>query len=424
MRLDDAAQHRLGLDLAPDRLRGPIGLDATYEATGGSSGEATAVLDLGGASLAIAEAGWQKPPGEPAAAKIVLDIANDQIGRIRQIEVSAPGLDGRLGAQMAPDHKQIERVDIRRLAVGESAVSGSVSRRAGGGWRADIRAARIDARHLIKDATGGTASAASAPLAINARIDRLVMGPQRELQQVSAELLRTAAGWQSGRIEGRFAAGGGIALHFGEAGSHRLVFKSDDLGATLKLLDVADNVVGGRLTIDGQLLETGGRRTLQAHLEGADYTIVRAPGLARILALPSLTGFASLVSGTGLPFSTLRGDFAYSGNRVTVDRLLAFGESLGITANGWIDLDHDRLELQGTVAPAYLINSILGNIPIIGQLLGGGSQGLIAANYRLSGPSGQPEVAVNPLSALAPGILRQLFAPLVGFAPSPQPPPQ
>ena len=95
--------------------------------------------------------------------------------------------------------------------------------------------------------------------------------------------------------------------------------------------------------------------------------------------------------------------------------MLAFGESLGITANGWIDIDRDRLELQGTVAPAYLINSLLGNIPIIGQLLGGGSQGLIAANYRLSGPTSDPAVAVNPLSALAPGVLRQLFAPLVGF---------
>jgi hypothetical protein len=73
------------------------------------------------------------------------------------------------------------------------------------------------------------------------------------------------------------------------------------------------------------------------------------------------------------------------------------------------------------VAPAYAINSILGNVPIIGPLFGGGSQGLFAANYRVSGPSNDPDVTVNPLSALAPGILRQLFAPIVGLAPVPQP---
>jgi hypothetical protein len=92
-----------------------------------------------------------------------------------------------------------------------------------------------------------------------------------------------------------------------------------------------------------------------------------------------------------------------------------------VTANGWVDTDRDWLELQGTVAPAYALNSIVGNVPILGPLLGGGSQGLLAANYRLSGRENDPEVSVNPLSALAPGVLRQLFAPFVGLPPV-QPP--
>src|SRR5207247_1131817 len=98
---------------------------------------------------------------------------------------------------------------------------------------------------------------------------------------------------------------------------------------------------------------------------------------------------------------------------------LGFGEALGVTAEGWVDLDQDRLDLQGTVAPAYALNSLFGNVPIIGTLLGGGSQGLFAANYRLSGATADPQVTVNPLAALTPGILRQLFAPIVGL-PSPQ----
>jgi AsmA-like protein len=133
-----------------------------------------------------------------------------------------------------------------------------------------------------------------------------------------------------------------------------------------------------------------------------------------------LTGLASTLSGSGLPFSTLRGDFVYNGDRLTIEHLLAFGESLGVTASGSVNLDRDWLELTGTVAPAYLLNSIIGNVPIIGPLLGGGGEGLIAATYRLDGPSTEPQVMVNPLSALAPGFLRQLFAPITGL-PSPQP---
>ena len=414
--LDDDAQRRLDLDFLPDRVSGPIAADVTFTALAANRGEATALLDLRGATLSIAEAGWKKPPDQPATAKIVLDLDNERITRIPQIEVKAPGLDGRFAAQIGADRKHVDRVEIRRLVVGETDVSGTVARRAGGGWRADIHAARADARHLIKDATADTPQAApSLPLAVNARVDRLTVGPRRDLQQVTAELLRTGGIWQSGRIAGRFANGQRASLRFGEDGGHRLIFQSDDLGATLKLLDIADDVVGGKLSIDGQLSEVAGKRTLTAHVEGENYTLVRAPLIARILAVPSLTGFASMLSGSGLPFMILRGDFVYSGSRLTLERLLAWGESLGFTANGWVDLERDRLELQGTVAPAYALNAILGQVPLIGPLLGGGSQGLFAANFALSGAIADPQVAVNPLSALAPGVLRQLFAPIVGL---------
>ncbi|HTT78457.1 MAG TPA: hypothetical protein VMF86_02150, partial [Stellaceae bacterium] len=89
---------------------------------------------------------------------------------------------------------------------------------------------------------------------------------------------------------------------------------------------------------------------------------------------------------------------------------------------GWVDTESDRLALQGTVAPAYALNSIVGYVPIIGKLFGGGSQGLFAADYRLSGASADPQVWVNPLSALAPGFLRQLFEPFVGAPTPPWPP--
>ncbi len=413
--LDDEAQRRFDLDFMPDRLSGPIAIDVTYTNFAANRAEATAVVDLRSATLSIAEAGWKKLPEQPGTATLVFDLKNERVTRISQIEVKAPGLNGRFAALYGADRQHIDRVDIRRLVVGETEVSGTVTRRAEGGWRADVHAARADVRHLIKDATSGAPSGSSQPLAVDARIDRLVFGPQRELRHVTASLLRTGGIWQSGRIEGRYANGNRMSLRFGEEDGHRLIFRSDDLGATLQLLDIADGVVGGRVSVDGQLSEVAGKRTLRAHFEGKDYTLVRAPVMARILALPSLTGFASMLSGSGLPFMILRGDFGYNGNRLTLERALAFGEALGLTANGWIDLDRDWLELQGTVAPAYALNSILDNVPIVGRLLGGGAQGLFAANFRLSGASADPGVTVNPLSVLAPGVLRQLFSPIVGL---------
>ena len=53
----------------------------------------------------------------------------------------------------------------------------------------------------------------------------------------------------------------------------------------------------------------------------------------------------------------------------------------------------------------------LGNIPIIGEVLvGGEGEGIFAATYTVRGPLDEPVMTVNPLAALAPGFLRNLFS--------------
>jgi hypothetical protein len=80
------------------------------------------------------------------------------------------------------------------------------------------------------------------------------------------------------------------------------------------------------------------------------------------------------------------------------------------------------LELHGAVAPAYQVNSFLGRAPVIGDLLiGREGEGVVALSYDVTGRSDNPSVSVNPLSALAPGMLRRLFEPRA--EPSPADPP-
>lgn len=54
------------------------------------------------------------------------------------------------------------------------------------------------------------------------------------------------------------------------------------------------------------------------------------------------------------------------------------------------------------------VNSLLSSIPLVGEILTGGS-GLIAATYTMKGPSKDPQVSVNPLSILTPGFLRKIL---------------
>jgi uncharacterized protein YhdP len=422
MGLNDQQRRRLGFDFLPERLIGPVGVDLTYWIIDALHAEAEAAVDLRSATLTVAEAGWKKPPGAPATARLSLDLYNEHVVRLPEIEVKAAGLDGKFAMALAPVTEQVDRVDVERLVIGNDDVTGLVMRRKEGGWYVDLHGPTLDISHWIKDLARGSAgrnSTPDSPLQIDARVGRLILGPQREVRDFTAQLLREGVDWQAAQIEARFVNGRQLSLHSGkEDGRHNLTFRSDDLGSALSLFDITDNIVGGRVVVTGQFSDAAGKRVVGGHIEGEDYSLVRAPAFARILSLPSFSGVGSMLSGSGIPFSTLRGDFAYSGNRLVLENLLGYGGAIGATANGTVDLGRDRLDLQGTIVPAYALNSIIGNIPLIGSLLlGGEGQGLFAANYQVTGSAADPQVSVNPLSALAPGFLRRLFQPNFGLPP-------
>jgi hypothetical protein len=422
MTLNDEQRRRLAFDFLPDRINGPVGLDLTYWVTDGSRAEAEAALDLRSTSLSIPEAGWGKPTGAPATARVVLDLYNERITRLPEIDVKATGLDGRFAVTLASDAEHIDRVDIRRLIVGDNDVTGFVGRRRGGGWRVDLRGPRLDVSHWIKDFTKGDRrrdAVSNTPLQIDARVGRLVLGPRREVHDLNAQLLREGVDWQVAQIDARFENGRQLSLHSGnEVGPRSLTFRTDDLGSALRLFDITDNVVGGRVTVTGKVQDTGGKRVVDGQIAGEDYSLIHAPVFARILSLPSFSGLGSMLSGSGIPFSTLSSKFAYSEDHLVLENLQAYGGAIGVTANGTVDVGQDRLDLQGTIVPAFALNSIIGNIPVIGSLLlGGEGQGLFAANYRVTGSAADPDVSVNPLSALAPGFLRRLFQQNFGVPP-------
>jgi hypothetical protein len=151
MTIDDEQRRRLALDYLPDRIRGPIGVDLTYSAFESGRAEVDARVDLHAASLSVAEAGWDKAPDVPGAGRLVLELANEQITRVREIEVKTAGLYGKFGIKLTPDRERIERVDIERLVIGDDDIAGHVARRPDGGWQVDLHGPRFDLSHWLKD---------------------------------------------------------------------------------------------------------------------------------------------------------------------------------------------------------------------------------------------------------------------------------
>ena len=84
--------------------------------------------------------------------------------------------------------------------------------------------------------------------------------------------------------------------------------------------------------------------------------------------------------------------------------------TLGLTVAGKVNLVHNELDLQGQVIPVYIISKVIGAIPLIGDILTGGNEGgLFAATYTVKGPLAKPDMSVNPVSVLAPGIIRDIL---------------
>ncbi|MDY0029303.1 MAG: AsmA-like C-terminal domain-containing protein [Pseudobdellovibrionaceae bacterium] len=188
---------------------------------------------------------------------------------------------------------------------------------------------------------------------------------------------------------------------------------SSNAGETLRALDIYDNVRGGRLEIRGRQVKGGGLNDIAGGAQIENFTVVKAPVLAKFVNLFSLTGMAELLQNKGIGFEKLKSKFEWknhNGERViNVKDGRTSGASIGLSFDGTINQTKGITNLEGTVAPMSSVNSMVGKIPLLGKLLGGSSGSLIAATYTMKGPSDDPSVFINPLSVLTPGFLRSIL---------------
>jgi hypothetical protein len=185
---------------------------------------------------------------------------------------------------------------------------------------------------------------------------------------------------------------------------------ADDAGELLRGLDYLRSMQGGKLSVQAQYDDVQPGRPLAGTADIENFRVRDAPALGRLLQAMTLYGLVEMVQGPGLGFTRLIAPFRLTDDALELTDARAFSSSLGLTAKGRANLDVQRLDMQGTIVPAYFFNSLLGNVPLVGRLFSperGG--GLFAASYTVRGPIEDPQVSVNPLTALTPGFLRGLF---------------
>ena len=408
-RVTDTQRQELGLP-GGDYLTGPtdISVEITGQADGRRQWRVAAGFD--DVRMRIPQLYWEKPAGVGGLLEMRLQSGPQAPLTIDYFYLAAGDLSAQGRADLDADSGALRRLDLDRFAYGETDVRAAMVVDETGAYRMTIKGPSLDLRPYLEDES----DAGDLPeLSLSASIERVITRDDQFLAAVEAKLRATGGLWEAARIDGTLAGGKNLAMGIRrDKGTRYFWMKSDDGGEVLRALDIFDEAIGGDLTILAALDDqAGGDGAMDGELKIRDFSLREVPVLARILTVATLTGVFDLLAGEGLPLSRLIVPFTKRGEQLEIKDARAFGPAIGFTFKGLIDQEAETADLEGTLVPAYALNSILGKIPIIGDILVGGEEagGVFAINYKLSGPLDDPEIAINPLSVLAPGFLRGLF---------------
>ena len=395
--------------------------NVSYTVFGDDRRSLSARIDLTKIALAIPELGWSKVPGVPGQAVLELRMKGDSPVSIPSFEISAPDMD--IGGSVSfRDDGELEIIKLDRVISRRTSVAGSLIPHDDGTWEVSLIGDEFDATLLWDDFLGlrdvspeSELDETSFAFSGAADFKKLWFGKNRVVEDFIGTVYRRGKLWKKIDMEARVTETDTINFRletYENRNERRLGILSNNAGAALRALDIYDLVVGGKLRMEAIYRGMNINSPLAGTLTVYDYSLTKAPALANLVGVMSLTGVGDALRGKGLSFDILEVPFTLNKGVLGMTEARTSGASIGITATGTVDLQGKKLDIVGTLVPAYGINALLGEIPIIGTILSGPEKGsgIFAATYSMKSKGDDVEIKFNPLSALAPGVLRGIFS--------------
>ena len=401
-----------------DRIEGPVPVTLIYEERRDDTEMFSAGLNLTDAKFILPEFEWEKPTGKQAFAELTVLMANGNITSLPHFRIDAGDFKtagkGTMSSASSGDTAHnliVETLDIERFIMGSTSFSATVRRAPDRSFAVDVKGSDLNAAPFINKGLGRKDRSALPALSLTGTFGRFWIGQAAPTRNVQIELRRSSTRWERVVFKGSLPAGGKpVSIKMlPTTDGHTLEIYSADAGSLLKVMDVTDTIRAGILEIVG-VRKGGPDSPWTGFTEMKRFRVADAPSFAKLLTLASLTGISDTINGKGISFNRLSFPYIFEKQVASIEEARAAGSELGITATGKIDLGKNAVNINGTIIPAYTINSILGQIPIIGTILTGEKGGgIFAASYKIRGPVENPKISVNPLAAIAPGFLRKLL---------------
>ncbi len=350
---------------------------------------------LKGVGLRLAPLGWSK--AKTATGSLEISGTLGPQTRIDRLVLKAPGLTA-TGTVLNRPGGGLERASFSSVRLGGwlDAQVELIGQGATAPPAIRIQSGTLDMRRA--DFASGSSGGATGPLAVS--LNRLQVTDTLALHNFTGTF-RTTGGLSGpfrGNLNGQTEVSGTLVPR--DSGTAVLV-DSDDAGGVFRAAGLLTQARGGkfRLSLLPVANETG---QYDGSLRVTNTRVKDAPAIAALLNAISVVGLLDEMAGQGILFTEVDAKFRLGPSQLVLYESSAIGASIGLSMDGLFDVPRGILDMQGVISPVYLLNGV-------GSLLTRKGEGVIGFSYKLTGLTSDPKVSVNPLSGLAPGMLREVF---------------
>jgi hypothetical protein len=407
--LDDASRARLGLDLGP-AVSGAVPIKLIGR-IGGPDRDSRLGIDADLTSLKLDNIlpGWVKMPGKSSRAVFNV-VQKSQSTRLEDIVIDGGGVSIK-GSIEVDQNGELMSANFPTYSPSEGDKATLKAERGSDGVvRVTMRGDVFDGRGFLKSAISGRETDAGSKTRnidfdVDVKLGAMAGFYGEALRSVDCKLSRRNGVIRNFSLSGKLGRDTPLTgdLRGRARGREVIVLETDDAGAFFRFTDTYAKVVGGQLALamDPPTVDPSAREGL---INIRNFAVKGEVSLDRVAA-----GGPDGVQ-NGVSFSALRAEFTRQNGQLAVRDGVVKGPMVGGTIEGSIDFQANQVRMSGTFVPMYGLNNMFGQIPIVGLFLGGGSnEGLIGVTYEIVGTPGQPVLRVNPISAMAPGVLRKIF---------------
>ena len=414
MALNDKAREKLAPGIS-DLVKGTVKL--TIDAT--RPGKKQIKADLTGAELDIPWAGWTKGPGIASDVSFLLE------GEGSSLTLSDFFLSGSsfgINGDIALSDGSLSSAKFVNVRLNRDDSVAVTVKRSGKGLSVDIRGASLDARSVVRqftaDSSTATKASDSGSVSVHLDVDALTGFHGERFSGVKLDYSGSGDKVNSLVVTAKASSGAGVQIrNVADGGSRSMQMQSDDAGAILRFLDIYEHMEGGKIAL---ALNGAADGPMTGQVDARDFFVVNEPRMDSIVATkaPTENGRSmSLNEAVKRDIDTTRVKFdrgfsqiSKGDGELTLTNGVLRGPAIGATFQGTLYNKQGNMDMTGTFMPAYGLNRLFGEVPIVGLLLGNGrDRGLLGVTFKLEGDADSPDVRINPLSIVAPGIFRSIF---------------